>query len=241
MLSFMDTPIPSLRAPVGWERLPITGSSEPLVPISTIDPALLAVSSLYEEQAVPGALTECYARAGVAERLVAAARTLPNGMRLLVRDAWRPMEVQAALFNEHAAYLAKRYPTLSADAITRKAREYVSIPSTDPACPPPHSTGGAVDLTILLPTDRPIRTGSKVDTFGKAAHTRRYEEWLETGKALTARQVEYMRNRRLLFWTMVQVGFTNYRSEWWHFDYGNQFWGIVAGQQAIYNAAGRPN
>jgi len=23
---------------------------------------------------------------------------------------------------------------------------------------------------------------------------------------------------------MISVGFSNYPYEWWHFDYGNQFW-----------------
>lgn len=33
------------------------------------------------------------------------------------------------------------------------------------------------------------------------------------------------------------AGFINYPEEWWHFDYGNQFWAKLAGKKAIYGAA----
>ena len=40
--------------------------------------------------------------------------------------------------------------------------------------------------------------------------------------------------RRLLFWAMADQGFTAYVEEWWHFDFGNQFWGSITGHPAIY-------
>ena len=33
---------------------------------------------------------------------------------------------------------------------------------------------------------------------------------------------------------MIEQGFTSYAEEWWHFDYGDQFWGSITGQDAIY-------
>ena len=45
-----------------------------------------------------------------------------------------------------------------------------------------------------------------------------------------------MQNRRLLFNAMVDQGFTNYSEEWWHFDYGNQFWALINGVHAIYGS-----
>ena len=35
---------------------------------------------------------------------------------------------------------------------------------------------------------------------------------------------EALRNRRLLYWAMTGAGFANYPYEWWHFDWGTQFW-----------------
>jgi hypothetical protein len=34
----------------------------------------------------------------------------------------------------------------------------------------------------------------------------------------------------------MNVGFTNYREEWWHFDYGNRFWAKLNGTDSIYGA-----
>ncbi|KAG0505300.1 MAG: D-alanyl-D-alanine dipeptidase [Candidatus Udaeobacter sp.] len=36
--------------------------------------------------------------------------------------------------------------------------------------------------------------------------------------------MEALRNRRLLYWIMREAGFANYPYEWWHFDWGTQFW-----------------
>ncbi len=33
---------------------------------------------------------------------------------------------------------------------------------------------------------------------------------------------------------MIEKGFTNYPMEWWHYDYGNQFWAKIKGVNAIY-------
>ncbi len=33
-------------------------------------------------------------------------------------------------------------------------------------------------------------------------------------------------NRRLLYYAMIDAGFTNLPSEWWHYDYGDRFWHI---------------
>ena len=41
-------------------------------------------------------------------------------------------------------------------------------------------------------------------------------------------------NRRLLYETMINAGFTNLPSEWWHYDYGTKFWGYFTGKKALY-------
>lgn len=39
---------------------------------------------------------------------------------------------------------------------------------------------------------------------------------------------------------MAAQGFTAYHEEWWHFDHGDQFWGLVMGRPAIYGPAAPP-
>ena len=39
---------------------------------------------------------------------------------------------------------------------------------------------------------------------------------------------------------MSAQGFTAYHEEWWHFDYGDQFWGLATGRAACYAGTGAP-
>ena len=70
-------------------------------------------------------------------RLGAVADVLPDRWGLAIFDAWRPLELQAELY--HAAY---DHPGLPPG--------FVSEPDPDPSTPPPHLTGGTVDLTLTL-------------------------------------------------------------------------------------------
>jgi D-alanyl-D-alanine dipeptidase len=78
--------------------------------------------------------------------------------------------------------------------------------------------------------------GTPFDYFGEEAHTAFYEEKQINGTLLPI-ETEILNNRRLLFHAMTNAGFSNYPFEWWHFDYGNQFWGKATGLRAIYSGA----
>ena len=45
-------------------------------------------------------------------------------------------------------------------------------------------------------------------------------------------------NRRILYHAMLDAGFTNLPSEWWHYDYGTKFWGYFTGKQPLYEGLG---
>ena len=78
-----------------------------------------------------------------------------SGFNLLIYDSWRPLEVQEFLFKR--AFLLecekfnikaslenmKSYPS-----ILKKVEKYWAYPSFDSSCPPPHSTGGALDVCL---------------------------------------------------------------------------------------------
>lgn len=104
--------------------------------------------------------------------------------------------------------------------------EFVSLPSLDPQKPSPHLTGGSVDLTIATLDGLYLDMGTPFDDFSERAHTAFYNDKGGDSPA--------NRNRELLYSCLTSVGFTNYPSEWWHYDYGNQFWGSATGSNAIY-------
>jgi D-alanyl-D-alanine dipeptidase len=161
------------------------------------------------EQARPGA----FVRSGVAARLARVAESLPRGFGLAVLDAWRSLELQAEIYN--AAY-----------ADTSLPEGFVSRPSADPTTPPPHLTGGCVDVTLTW-QGHPLALGSAFDDFTDEARTAAYED--SPGRV---RQL-----RRLLYWAMRSEGFIVIDCEWWHYEIGTRRWAAVTNNTPLYGAA----
>jgi len=108
---------------------------------------------------------------------------------------------------------------------------YVSEPIDDLLAPPPHNTGGAVDLTIVDGSGAELRMGTVFDEFSDRAHP---DYFIQAGKDDPDAQV-YHQNRLLLRDAMVEVGFVEYPYEWWHYSYGNQQWAqATKSDTAIY-------
>jgi D-alanyl-D-alanine dipeptidase len=226
--------IPSINAPNGWKKVPISECREPLIALSTLKDSRVIVEPQYFRKGLPGAIEEMYAREGVVQKLVFAASQLPAGYHLLVWDAWRPLSVQQALFDEYYQILQAQFPTLPAEEVRRKTETYVSIPSNHILHPSPHYTGGAIDLTLADRHGRPLPMGTEFDANTLKPRTRSLEELIERGEPLNEEQQMALCNRRVLYHTMIAGGFTNYCEEWWHFDHGNQFWGAVSSKTAFY-------
>ena len=222
-------PIPPLVPALGWAEVPIAPVDEPLVPVAAIGSRVVD-DPRYHAMGLPGAPAGGWVRQGVAERLARAAGGLPGGMCLIVWDGWRALETQAALYEGYLEELAMEYPDLTRHDLELVARPYVTPPRPDPSAPPPHLTGGAVDVTLGDADGLPLDLGTDHDAFVPEAGAMALE-----GIDLPAREL-----RRLLFWAMSGQGFTQYLEEWWHFDFGNQFWGRVTGRTARYAAAGPP-
>lgn len=227
-------PIPTINVPVSWKTVTIRESREPLIALSTFKDTRILVEPAYFQKGIPGAIKEVYVREGLAQKLVFAASQLPAGNCLLVWDAWRPLPVQQVLFNEHCQVLHQHFPTLSAEDVHRKAETCVSLPSKHILHPSPHYTGGAVDLTLADPHGHLLPMGTEFDAFDRRAKTRAFETCIEKGEPLREEEQIVLYNRRVLYHTMVTSGFTNYCEEWWHYDYGNQFWAAVTANTAFY-------
>jgi D-alanyl-D-alanine dipeptidase len=213
----------------GWRDVPIEPVDEPLVRVADISPRVHD-DPRYHAAGLAGAMPHGWLREGVAEALARAAAGLPDGLSLVVWDGYRPIATQAALFDAYLVELAMVHPDWPADALEDAAARYVTPPSRSRAAPPPHLTGGAVDLTLADGDGRPLDLGTDFDAFVPEAGARALE-----GVEGVARD-----NRRLLYWAMREQGFTAYVEEWWHFDRGDQFWGLATGSPARYEGADAP-
>ncbi len=216
-------PLPALRIPGAWRVVPIHEVDEPLVAVTDIGGGVFD-DPRYHAMGLPGARPRNAVREGVAERLARVATRLPDGMSLVVWDGWRAFETQRALYEGWMAELRAAHPEWSEDRLARQTARYVSVPSADPACPAPHITGGAVDLTLGDGEGAPLDLGTDFDAFVPEAGAAALE-----GVPGDARD-----HRRRLFWSMAAEGFTAYVEEWWHFDFGDQFWGSITGGPARY-------
>jgi D-alanyl-D-alanine dipeptidase len=188
-------------------------------------------------------LKHVYVRKSVARKLREVNKLLaPYGMAVVVLDGFRPISVQAELWNWMLSRAQALLPQGSASEWEAYALRYASNPTNflqdDPKSWPTHSTGGAVDLTLeeVVSHKRAYMGGIYLDSSEVSA-TRHYEELqLDSSSHAEARC-----NRRLLFWAMTAVGFVNYAFEWWHFDYLTQAsvmnQGMPGGLKARYGLA----
>lgn len=176
-------------------------------------------------------------------------------LQLVVIDGYRRIQVQERLFLEYKNFLRKLHPTISEEELDILAQQMVSMPPKNlellKTSPPPHSTGGAVDVILVEKSKIDVTSdywlqSAMIDfgaDFDEMMHptyqdarsfTRFYEE--PNGNE------EARKNRRLLYNLMTQVGFTNYPFEFWHYDFGNQSHALCSGgKEAAYGFAGGLN
>jgi D-alanyl-D-alanine dipeptidase len=222
-----DLPIPAVELSDDWLRRPIAECGEPLVALSAYAPDRIAVEPRYHRAGYAGALPECYVRIGAARRLADAATLLPAGWRFVVYDGWRPVAVQQAIYAGYQALLRQQHPNWTAAVLDQETRRYVALPSTDPARPSPHLTGGTVDLSLLDAAGRPVELGTAFDAFDPASRTTHYERQLAEQGTLPPRDQAALHHRRLLYHALAQAGFINYPEEWWHYEHGRSRYGPV--------------
>ena len=230
---FAEIPIPPLHSVRGWKSVPIEECGEGMVSLEESE--RVRIYPVYHNKGYKSAGEVIVVRRGVAERLNSAAHKLPKGYSIVILDGWRPLALQKELFEEQLAKLkAKDVPP---GRLVEEAQKYVSIPSENPACPPPHSTGGAVDLTITTREDW-LDAGCDFDTWTEFAGVRFYERLLEE-RHLSSSEIRALHTRRRIYHLLTSVGFASYDEEWWHFDFGNQFWAKATNRStAIYGKVG---
>jgi D-alanyl-D-alanine dipeptidase len=181
---------------------------------------------------IPGSVSRLYVRTSIKETLHRINDELRSaGLELYIYDAWRTQATQSYCRDVwFYDYLKRAEPLWSDEQIRDEIGKYWAAgPRTevelDPSSPPPHATGGVVDLTIAFVGGEPLWMGTIFDDVSVAAHTDYLEQHLPIERSFTYE--EGLRNRRLLYWTMTHAGFEVNPNEWWHFSWGDQFWAKI--------------
>src|SRR5579862_2139212 len=89
---------------------------------------------------------ETVARRSVTEFLWRAADALPTGYKLAIIEGWRPPYIQRRMFRWSLARFKQMYPDWTDRRIKRLASQFTA--PMDLKVPPPHNTGGAVDIML---------------------------------------------------------------------------------------------
>ncbi|MEW2473952.1 M15 family metallopeptidase [Micromonospora gifhornensis] len=156
-------------------------------------------------------------RQGVVERLLAAQRTLPDGLRLLVIEGYRPYEAQLNIFTAYRDELRRNHPDWSPQRVYEETTKFVS-----PVEVAPHSTGGAVDLTLCTADGIEVDMGTAVDATPEASGNACFT-------AATSIGAPARRYRRIMGAALACAGLVNYPTEWWHWSYGDRYWALMTG------------
>ncbi|MEE0946933.1 MAG: M15 family metallopeptidase [Acutalibacteraceae bacterium] len=202
-------------------------NKEKFVDVYSYSGGEIKVNMQYAKNGIPFAINTAYLRETVAEKLLEAKALLPSGYTFEIFDAWRPYEVQLSLYNIYKEEIKKSStPNISEKELNEKISEFVSLPDKNKQISFVHSSGGAVDLTVLDYDGRRLDMGSDFDEFTNKSYTCWYEQ--------NSTDELVIKNRRLLYNVMTSCGFTNFPSEWWHYDFGDAFWAYYKNEKVIY-------
>jgi len=197
-------------------------------------------------------------RPAILQLLTIAQRLLNNcpetcNLQIVVVDGYRTLETQNKLFQRFYEFMRSKYQSWTPQQLSVECQRKVSIsPSLDvlPHAPPPHSTGGSIDVILV----------KKYDEHGKALIDPFDDYWLEQAMVdfgasfdemmdpeyeaersftrFITKNSEALQHRQLLYHLLTGLGFSNYHEEFWHFDFGNQFWSLATGLPVQYGFAG---
>lgn len=189
---------------------------------------MITVDMQYPKMGMCHAEQHCFVREEVYKMLNEAANKLPAGYKFKIFDAWRPFALQQELYEVYSNKIMREFHLNESSEEQKKAviTKFVLEPVLNRDIPPVHTTGGAIDLTIIGKEGYELEMGTDFDAFSDKTYTTFFEKKEEN--------VEVRDNRRLLYHVMTEAGFTNFPSEWWHFDYGDRFWAYYNKKSALY-------
>jgi D-alanyl-D-alanine dipeptidase len=224
-----------------YHQIPIEECGERLIPIPTNSLSLELPHPYVKLGAEYGNKSPYCLRQGVVQALLEAQFLLEKrypGWKIKVYDAYRPVGVQQHMvnhtFNSLVRELGLYEHQLSAQQrqnLWGKVYQLWAAPSLDRTMPPPHSTGAAVDVTIINDLGEPLDMGGEIDELSERSHPDYYVSDRD------GESQQYQFNRQLLSRIMTNSGFIRHPQEWWHFSLGDQMWAWLHNQQNSPNMA----
>ena len=211
-----------------WHNIPIIENNERLVQIPDyikfVHPhPYLKLGAPYKNRNQIWKLRE-----GVLSLLIEAdkyLRSIRNDLSILIYDTWRPLEVQKFMFNLALEEEFKKEGINLSDIdinsfpeIVKKVERFWANPYLENCIPPPHSTGGALDISLVEESGKLVDMGCDIDEMNEKARPDYFKSFNNKDC------ISLDSNRKLLKKAMLRFGFAQHPNEWWHFSYGDQLW-----------------
>jgi len=237
-----------------YHHIPIHDLGEPLVEIPLDKFVVISPHPYQQVGASYPDYSPYHLRQGVVDRLCLAQdylQILQPGWNLAIFDGYRPVAVQKFMvdytFGELVQAQGWEQESLmleQSESLWELVHQIWAVPNYDRATPPPHSTGGAVDLALVDATGAIVDFGSPIDEISERSHPDFYAQNSQDSQNLLLRQSTvtpdpqrqtYHQQRVILMAVMEQAGFQRHPGEWWHFCYGDQMWAWLSeATTAIY-------
>jgi D-alanyl-D-alanine dipeptidase len=220
-----------------YRQIPIQECGEPLVSIPLEQFAVESPHPYEKLGANYGGRSPYYLRQGVLAALIEAQNCLQQeypGWKIKIFDAYRPVAVQKFMVDYTFASLLEK-EGLSQENLSFEQQQNLlqqvyqiwAIPSDNPATPPPHSTGAAIDLTLVDESGQTLDLGGEIDELSERSHPDYY------ANSTSKQEQIYHTRRQLLYQVMREAGFCRHPGEWWHFSLGDQMWAWQHNQESL--------
>ncbi|MDJ0583108.1 M15 family metallopeptidase [Crocosphaera sp.] len=211
-----------------YQTIPIQDCGEPLISIPLEQFSVEKPHPYQKLGACYGQKSPHYLRSRVVEKLIEAQTNLQEqypGCKIHIFDAYRPVAVQqfmvdytfTSLLQKKGLSLEKLSPHQQ-ENLWQQVYQIWAIPSDNLATPPPHSTGAAVDITLVDDYGQLFDMGGHIDELSERSQPNYY------GDSTDSKAKSYHQRREILNQIMTQAGFLRHPGEWWHFSLGDQMW-----------------
>ncbi len=234
-----------MPAPKPYSKIPINECHDRLVPIQGPHLKILSPHPYAALGAPYGIYSPFFLRQKVLNRLQQAAIALQEtnpGWAIAIYDAYRPIPVQQFMVDHTFNSLAQSQnldsqqlrqcpDTPAAQSLWHQVYQFWALPSPDPKMPPPHSTGGAVDITLCDDTGKGVDMGTPIDECSPRSFPNHFADTVEPDA------IAIHRTRQRLARLLKEQEFIQHPNEWWHFSWGDQLWAWQGQRATAYFGA----
>lgn len=159
-------------------------------------------------------------RRTIIKKLIAVTKNLPNKYKLQIDSGYRSLETQQNIWNSRYKYFKLKNPSKSPAEIKSMTNKLIFNPKLGT---PPHSTGAAVDISLLDENLQEINLSAPLPYFFN-------EPQLKSDKI--SRKSQKLRN--LIRKLMLEQGFAPHPQEYWHFSFGDKIWANYYQKKSLF-------